>query len=278
MKIKIIFFIITIFLNKNLLCESLFKNYTEIKSQLIPIKSKLKNKLLGNYKNNNSTNTNTSLNWCGYVAATNLKNPKSYSVESVFGTWNIPQLKSNKKESSCIIWVGMDGYKSNTIEQIGTAHELINGKQNNYAWFALHPNNSFQISNFPINVNDEVTAGVFFVGNNNFIIVLSNNTTKRFTILNLNSPFNNLRNTAQWIVEADSKNLAKFGTINFNDCKAVINNVEAKINHWQNTALTMVLSSNVAHNENKFNKNTARAVASNLSSSGKAFRVHSTHN
>ena len=38
------------------------------------------------------------------------------------------------------VWVGIDGYSSNTVEQIGTEQDVsANGKTSYYAWYEMYP-------------------------------------------------------------------------------------------------------------------------------------------
>ena len=77
----------------------------------------------------------TSTNWSGYAVT----GPNG-SVTDVKGTWMVPTLQSctsATKYSS--FWIGIDGYDSNTVEQIGTDFDCINGTPTYYAWFEFYP-------------------------------------------------------------------------------------------------------------------------------------------
>ena len=68
-----------------------------------------------------------SANWAGYVVPTTTA---SGEVSAVSGSWVVPAVTG----SGCsAIWVGMDGYSSNSAEQIGTEQDIINGKAQYYA-------------------------------------------------------------------------------------------------------------------------------------------------
>jgi hypothetical protein len=61
----------------------------------------------------------TSLNWAGYAIETNLNKPQSGAVTDVKGSWVVPTvdcLATPNAYSS--FWIGIDGYSSNTVEQI----------------------------------------------------------------------------------------------------------------------------------------------------------------
>ena len=46
--------------------------------------------------------------------------PQSNAVSDVKGTWTVPTVTSSSVNSYSAVWVGIDGYADNTVEQIGT--------------------------------------------------------------------------------------------------------------------------------------------------------------
>jgi len=66
----------------------------------------------------------TSTNWSGYAAQTNLNNPQSGAVTGVGGSWIVPTVMGNGYSA---VWVGIDGYSSPTVEQLGTEEDIVNG-------------------------------------------------------------------------------------------------------------------------------------------------------
>jgi len=191
----------------------------------------------------------TSINWAGYVAATNLATPVRSTVTDVSGAWTVPTLNSTPDTAYVAYWVGIDGYKSPSVEQIGTLSEWVNNRQVNWAWFEMYPNPSFQIIGFPVNTNDVIAAEVAYVGNNVFKMTLINYTRKVFvtipTIYTTSKTASRL--CAEWIAEAPSSvqgvlHLANFGKVIFTSCQATINGFQGPINspRWQNVSLNMV--------------------------------------
>ena len=283
MKIK--FFCLTfIMLLSNEVVSKSNKVYKKIECQLIPMSmtkySKVnRQKLLGDTIENSDN-----FHWSGYVSATNINNPQAHSVKSVAGSWRVPSL-SPIANSACTIWVGIDGYKSDTMEQIGTAHFWKNGRQTNFAWFGMYPNSSFLINNFTVNNNDLIKASVVYVGNNNFSLKISNETRAEFTTIPLKyTHINALRKSAQWIVECVSDlPLANFESIEFNNAKTTINNVKGAINNslWQHSKVVMLLSQNVLNNRVNGNvieyKNKTRAIPTNLNGQGLGYKVDWVH-
>src|ERR1700733_3657591 len=67
----------------------------------------------------------TSTNWSGYATETNLNSPQSGAFTAVSGSWTVPSVIGSGNAYSSI-WVGLDGYSSSTVEQIGTDSDLVN--------------------------------------------------------------------------------------------------------------------------------------------------------
>ncbi|MCX5922865.1 MAG: G1 family endopeptidase [Candidatus Dependentiae bacterium] len=216
----------------------------------------------------------TSQNWSGYVAATNLTHPLQHSVTKVSGSWTVPTVSSAAHDTHCAIWVGIDGYSSESVEQIGTSHDFINGHQDNYAWFEMYPNYAYEITGFPVNVGDSISASVVYIGNNTFTLTLINNTRRVYVVIpsSYTKSSTAQRSSAEWIVEAPYENgilpLSHFSMIKFLNCTTTINGTTAAIKYrsWADDFLTMVT-----------NTNTPKATVSALSTNGQNFNVTWNH-
>lgn len=198
-----------------------------------------------------SSNLNgTSLNWSGYVAAKNIINPVSKTVNGVAGIWAVPAIYPSAIPTYSAIWVGIDGFGSNTVEQIGTGQDFINGVPYYYAWFEMYPNSSFSIRNFPVVPGDVIGAAVVFAGNGTFALAIANYTRGvSFTVpfIYTISP-RAQRVSAEWIVEAPSTTngtilpLARFNFVPFANCIAIMNGITSTIAspYWMNVPLVMI--------------------------------------
>lgn len=212
----------------------------------------------------------TSQNWSGYAAVTNLSHPAKNSVEAVYGSWTVPTLSAASHNTWCSLWVGIDGYSSNTVEQLGTEHDWVNGQQQDYAWFEMYPNYSYEITGFPLHPGDLISASVVYQGNNIFVLSIANLTQGVHTTVptSYTKSHTAKRSSAEWVLEAPYSNgilpLSHFNTAYFTNCTAIINNVHGAINnnHWADDMLTMVTAGGAS-----------KAVPSALSSNGQAFNV-----
>ena len=114
----------------------------------------------------------TSGSWAGYAVATNLKTPQDYAVSDVKGQWVVPSVSPSTSDTYSAIWVGIDGYSSNTVEQIGTEQDSINGQPTYYAWFEMYPREAYNIDN-PVSPGDTMMAEVKYIGNGSFQLILN---------------------------------------------------------------------------------------------------------
>lgn len=189
----------------------------------------------------------SSNNWAGYAAGLNLAHPIKNSVSAVHGSWNVPNLSPSSHDTYSSMWVGIDGYGSPSVEQIGTAHEWHNGKPRHYAWFEMYPQASFELKGFPVNPGDIISASVIYQGSNVFVLTITNATRKVTTVVptSYTTSASAQRICAEWVAEAPYMNqilpLSHFGTVAFTQCRAIINNVVGAINNraWHSDAITM---------------------------------------
>lgn len=184
-------------------------------------------------------------NWSGYVAK---DSSKAQSVNAVSGSWVVPSVHNVGINTCCAIWVGIDGYGSPSVEQIGTSHDWTNGTQQNYAWFEMYPAGSYVINGFPLHIGDVISASVVYSGNGIFTLSLHNMTRKVSTFIptSYTQSMSAKRESAEWVVEAPYFNsilpLSDFKTIYFSRCTAIINNHnEALSTHsWLHIPITMI--------------------------------------
>ena len=233
-----------------------------------------------------------STNWAGYAV------PASPGgVTDVVGTWTVPavqcgststtttgtnvraQVASNGKaghgkpgsgssSSYSSTWVGIDGDNSNTVEQIGTDQDCINGTPTYYAWYEMYP--KFPVNNIlQVKVGDTITGEVKYNGSQ-FVLSLTDNTTGRSYTTSQRARAQ--RSSAEWIVEAPYSGgvlpLADFGTVGFSGAQANINGsglepISSLPGYSSDDAITMVSSDGI----------TIKAKPSKLASGGTAFDV-----
>jgi len=76
-----------------------------------------------------------SSNWAGYVAVKKDANniTLTNTVKYVKGSWTVPEVDCTSTPNGLtFVWVGIDGYGSSTIEQIGTSSKCVNSNAENF--------------------------------------------------------------------------------------------------------------------------------------------------
>jgi hypothetical protein len=191
----------------------------------------------------------TDTNWSGYAAETDLTTPLSGAVTAVGGTWVVPAVTGSRGYSAA--WVGIDGYTSSTVEQIGTEQDVSSrGAPTYYAWYEFYPNNAVTISNFPVAPGDVISAEVSYASGS-FTLQMtdrpqSGGAPTTFSVTKT-AP-GALESSAEWIMEAPSARntlpLANFGTISFTNAWATISGVTGPIDDpaWQAAEINIVSS------------------------------------
>lgn len=208
--------------------------------------------------------TNTqSTNWSGYAA---YKTGTTFT--DVKGSWVEPSVSCpSRQHQYAAFWVGIDGYTSNSVEQIGTDSDCAaKNRPSYYAWYEMYPKSPVNLS-LTIKPGDTISGEVSFSGGSSFTLTLTDQTTgKSFTTTQSYSGA--ALSSAEWIAEAPSSfsvlPLADFGTVNFTGSYTTGNGHTGSISDssWSNDQITMVN-----------NKGTVKAQPSGLTSSGTAFSV-----
>jgi hypothetical protein len=198
-------------------------------------------------------------NWSGYAA-------KNATFSDAKGTWVQPAVSctSNKRQYSSF-WVGIDGYSSSTVEQIGTDSDCVGRGGSYYAWYEMYPAGSVQIPNFQVSPGDTLSAEVAVSGTT-FTLRLTSSRSGTFTTSQSLSTA--AKSSAEWVAEAPSScfrtcsvlPLANFGTVNYSGSYATSTGASGPISSFTNDKIVM-----------ETNGGTVKAAPSSLSSDGTGF-------
>ncbi|HXZ98545.1 MAG TPA: G1 family glutamic endopeptidase [Candidatus Acidoferrum sp.] len=214
-----------------------------------------------------------STNWSGYAV-----NGSAGSVSDVRGSWKVPAIAGSCPKASeySSFWVGIDGFSSNTVEQIGTDSDCQNGRAAYYAWYEFYPSPSYTISSFTVKPGDTISAEVNYSNSKFTVSIVDVTTGKSYsTSATVKSA---QKSSAEWIAEAPSSSrgvlpLADFGTVNFGSdntgvavtCYATVAGATKALGSFSSSVqeLTMVTSSG----------KTVKAQPSSVSKDGTSFSV-----
>src|SRR6266536_846942 len=76
----------------------------------------------------------SSSNWAGYVASGG-----NGTFTSASASWTQPAGTCTGGSRYAAFWVGLDGYTSGTVEQIGTEADCDGRTPRYYAWYEIYP-------------------------------------------------------------------------------------------------------------------------------------------
>ena len=114
-------------------------------------------------------------------------------------------------------WVGIDGYSSSTVEQIGTDSDCISGNPTYYAWYEFYPKPSSRVNSIAVQPGDKMSAEVKYAKGMFTVSITDVTTGASFSKSAKVNAAN--RNSAEWIAEAPWSGgilpLANFGTAYF---------------------------------------------------------------
>jgi hypothetical protein len=213
-----------------------------------------------------------STNWSGYAVT-----GSAGLVSDVNGSWKVPAIVGSCPTTSeySSFWVGIDGFSSNTVEQIGTDSDCQRGSAVYYAWYEFYPSPSYTI--FTVKPNEVISAEVKYSSGTFTVSIRDVTSGKSYrTSATVRSA---QRSSAEWIAEAPSSSrgvlpLADFGTVYFGldktgisfTCYATLSGTTNPVRSFGSSVqeITMVSSSR---------GHAVKASPSNLSTDGTSFSV-----
>ncbi len=159
-----------------------------------------------------------SSNWSGYAL-------HGGRYRNISATWIEPKATcTTKRHQYAAFWVGLDGFSSTSVEQIGTDSDCAGKTPNYYGWYEMFP---AQPVNFKTQVRpgNKMSASVTFSGTDTYTLVLQN-VTRGWTHTIVKHEAGLARSSAEVISEAPSSGatgavlpLANFGTVLYSSCR-----------------------------------------------------------
>jgi hypothetical protein len=146
--------------------------------------------------------------WAGYVV-------KKGRYTSVSASWTQPSVKAGSAPAYAYLWTGLDGWSSrqtDTIEQVGTGAESVNGHTEYWAWWEMFPGGPHTFSGATVSPGDQFASTVTY-RSGRFTLTLTD-ATQHWTrsVTRSGSAY---RTSAEVIAEAPTNVLANFGTARF---------------------------------------------------------------
>ena len=193
----------------------------------------------GHHRNQLTGTTSTSSeNWAGYAVTGN-----NGSFSSVISSWIQPSLNCTALANNTYsaYWVGLDGFNSPTVEQIGTEANCTNKQASYTAWYEIYPANPYEVTaGLRVNPGNQMTASVNYLPSSttttivhrreritttpaSYVLRLTNDATGQSYTVNISPRQNYDRSSAEVIAEAPYSNgvlpLADFVTAKYSSSK-----------------------------------------------------------
>lgn len=188
-------------------------------------------------------------NWSGYAAT-------GESFSEVQGSWTVPTVTCPSGSTGyAAIWVGIDGYTSNTVEQDGTDSDCNDGNPTYYAWYEMYGDDSvnggaaIRLSQ-PVQAGDAISASVSVSGSSWTLNIDDTSQNWQVSESIAGPDPAPSQNSAEWIVERPEvdgsvASLADFGTATFTGATADGSDQSGSISAFQYTPINMVSGSSV---------------------------------
>jgi hypothetical protein len=145
-----------------------------------------------------------SFNWSGYADGS--KTTKAGTFTQVSGSWTTPSVKCGAEDELTSEWVGLDGWISSSLEQLGTMSWCYRGAAVYFTWWEMFPTGTglIRVGN-ALKPGDKITASVTRSGAN-YTLKLTDATTpgNGFTTKQTCPATTCTDTSAEWIAERPS--------------------------------------------------------------------------
>jgi peptidase A4-like protein len=142
-----------------------------------------------------------SFNWSGYADGSNTT--KAGTFTRVSGSWTTPSVKCGAEDQLTSEWVGLDGWISSSLEQLGTMSWCYRGAAVYFTWWEMFPTGKglIRVGN-TLKPGDKITASVTRSGAN-YTLKLTDATTpaNSFTTKRTCPATTCTDTSAEWIAE-----------------------------------------------------------------------------
>jgi hypothetical protein len=177
----------------------------------------------------------TSHNWSGYAAQA------SSQFTEVSGRWVQPSVTcSSSGRSAAAFWIGLDGYTSDTVEQIGTKSVCDDETPAYTAWWQMYPAapTFLPASSYPVRPADTLTASVTRSGMS-YRLTIASSEGWTYSTVQTGSAANS---SAEWIASSPPAcatcrgfaSLADFGEVEFSCAEAAVGGPLRAVSSFRN--------------------------------------------
>ena len=164
-----------------------------------------------------------SFNWSGYAdtSATN------QTFTKVSGAWTTPSVTCSPEDQITSDWVGLDGFSSGTVEQLGTISWCFQKTPTYFTWYEMFPAGTVEVGT-ALKPGDKIAASVTRTGTS-YALKLTDSTTagNNISVTKTCALATCLDTSAEWISERPSFSIGIVPQAHYNAFKLTSGSVTA---------------------------------------------------
>ena len=142
----------------------------------------------------------TAYNWSGYADTSGTHQ----AFTKVSGSWTTPSVTCSAEDQITSNWVGLDGFNSNTVEQLGTLSWCFQGKPVYFTWYEMYPAGTTEVGT-TVQPGDKIAASVTRTGTSYALkLTDSTHTGNNISVTKTCALATCLDTSAEWISERPS--------------------------------------------------------------------------
>lgn len=156
-----------------------------------------------------------SFNWSGYADTSSTKQ----EFTKVSGSWTAPSVSCNAEDQITSNWVGLDGFNSGTVEQLGTFAQCFQGTPIYITWYEMFPAGLTEVG-ATLKPGDKITASVTRTGTS-YALKLTDATTSgnNISVTKTCALATCVDTSAEWISERPSYSIGIVPQAHYNAFK-----------------------------------------------------------
>ena len=165
----------------------------------------------------------SSFNWSGYADTAT----KHQTFTKVSGAWTTPSVTCNAEDQITSDWVGLDGFNSNTVEQLGTISWCFQGAPTYFTWYEMFPKGTVEVG-MALKPGDKISASVTRTGTS-YALKLTDATTagNNISVTKTCALATCVDTSAEWISERPSFSIGIVPQAHYNAFKITAGSVTA---------------------------------------------------
>jgi len=165
----------------------------------------------------------SSFNWSGYADTAT----KHQTFTKVSGAWTTPSVTCNAEDQITSDWVGLDGFNSNTVEQLGTISWCFQGAPTYFTWYEMFPKGTVEVG-MALKPGDKISASVTRT-NTSYALKLTDATTagNNISVTKTCALATCVDTSAEWISERPSFSIGIVPQAHYNAFKITAGSVTA---------------------------------------------------